>query len=237
MVYSTALQAKEGSEMSSAFSVEPASSLSLPAWIGRLIWLTALLLIAAFVTHGALRFLVFTEASYGALWPNRHWLLLHFLGGSLALLAGITQFWTGLRRARPALHRLIGRSYLLGVTVGASSAFAMSFRAVLGWPFGVASFVMATAWCGATVLAYVAVRNGRIEVHREWMLRSFIVAFGFVTFRAMAASPLFAGLGPAPERLAVLMWLSWTVPLLAVEALLQRPRLRAQPSLLPTTPR
>ena len=53
------------------------------------------------------------------------------------------------------------------------------------------------------------------------MLRSYVVAFGFVTFRLMLISPLFTGLGSVPERLTVLLWLSWTVPLLITEVALQ----------------
>jgi len=53
------------------------------------------------------------------------------------------------------------------------------------------------------------------------MLRSYVIAFGFVTFRVMAMSPLFAGLGSKAERLTALLWLCWTVPLLVTEVVLQ----------------
>ena len=202
-----------------------ATHLPFPRRLRRIVWGSALALVAVFVTRAAQRFLVVDEASYGPLWPNRDLLLPHFVGGSLALLAGVLQFWAGLRRARPGWHRWIGRAYLVGVAVAAASAFALSFRAVLGWPFGVASFVMAGALVGATAMAWVAVRRRQFQVHREWMLRSYVVAFGFVTFRLLAVSPLLAGLGPAPQRLAVLMWLSWTVPLLVTEWLLQASRM------------
>jgi uncharacterized membrane protein len=152
---------------------------------------------------------------------NRLWLLPHFIGGSIALLCGVLQFWAWLRKHHPRVHRWVGRTYLLGVAIGAASAYALSFRAVLGWPFGVAAFVMASAWVSATVLAYIAIRNGQVKTHREWMLRSYVITFAFVTFRVMAVSPLLTGLGSVPERLAALLWLSWTVPLLCTEIFLQ----------------
>jgi len=188
--------------------------------VRRVLWIVAAVLVVVFFAHAASRFLVFTEASYRNLWVNRLWLLPHFIGGSVALLCGVLQFWAGLRSRRPDLHRWIGRTYLLGVAVGATSAYVLSFRAVLGWPFGVAAFVMASAWVSATLLAYLAIRSGQVKAHREWMLRSYVITFAFVTFRVMAVSPLFAGLGSAPERLTVLLWLSWTVPLLITEVVL-----------------
>jgi uncharacterized membrane protein len=216
----------------SPLRAEPVSASPLPPSVRRWIWAVALLLVAVFVAHAAQRFLVFTEASYRNLWPNRAWLLPHFIGGAIALLAGIVQFWAGLRRRHPRVHRWIGRVYLASVVVGAGSAFVLSFRAVLGWPFGTATFVMACAWTLATVMAFVAIRRGQVAAHREWMLRSYVVAFGFVWFRVMVVSPLFAGLGSVPERLTVLLWLSWTVPLLLAELVLQWPRSVSTPASL-----
>ncbi len=80
---------------------------------------------------------------------------------------------------------------------------------------------MASAWVIATAMGFAAIRSGQVTAHREWMLRSYVVAFGFVTFRLMLISPLFAGLGSVPERLTVLLWLCWTVPLLITEVALQ----------------
>jgi hypothetical protein len=213
-----------------------------PRFVRRVVWIVAAVLVVVFFAHAATRFLVFTEASYRNLWINRLWLLPHFLGGSIALLCGVLQFWAGLRSRHPNVHRWIGRTYLLGVTVGAASAFALSFRSVLGWQFGVAAFVMASAWVTATAFAYLAILGGRVKAHREWMLRSYVITFAFVTFRVMVVSPLFAGLGSVPERLAVLLWISWTVPLLITEIVLNwaslarglsEPALRSNPEALP----
>jgi uncharacterized membrane protein len=201
---------------------EPAAPISpLPAAVRRWIWVAAIVLVVFFVAHAAQRFFVFSEASYRSLWVNRYWLLPHLIGGAIALLAGGAQFWAGLRQRHPAVHRWTGRVYLTGVVIGAASAYGMSFRAVLGWAFGTATFVMASAWVIATAMGVAAIRSGQVTSHREWMLRSYVVAFGFVTFRLMLISPLFAGLGSLPERLTALLWLSWTVPLLIAEVALQ----------------
>ena len=40
----------------------------------------------------------YDAASFDPYWPRRGWLFLHINGGTLALLMGLCQFWTGLRR-------------------------------------------------------------------------------------------------------------------------------------------
>lgn len=186
----------------------------------RLIWGLAAALAVVFFAHAALRFLDFSEASYRGFWVNRHWLLVHFVAGSVALLAGIMQFWAGLRRRLPAVHRWTGRAYLAAVAVSAAAAYYMSFNSIVGWTFGVAGFAMATAWVTTTAMAYVAIRRGQVQAHRQWMTRSYVVTFGFVVFRVLAVSPLFAG-AALPERLTAILWLCWVVPLLACEVVLQ----------------
>jgi hypothetical protein len=51
------------------------------------------------------------------------------------------------------------------------------------------------------------------------MIRSYVVTFGFVSFRLIDEFNLFAGLGT--ERLATTAWLCWTIPLLLAEVALQ----------------
>jgi hypothetical protein len=70
-------------------------------------------------------------------------------------------------------------------------------------------------------MAYVSVMRGRILQHKEWMIRSYVVTFAFVTFRwlneltiAKTLMPQFAERGPT------IIWLSWTIPLLITELVL-----------------
>ncbi len=180
-----------------------------------------MILVLVFFVHAAQRFLVVTEESYKVFWPNRYWLLAHFIGGSIALLCGVTQFWAGLRQRYPAVHRWTGRLYLAGGSVAALAAIYMSFNSAVGWMFGVAGFAMAIAWIATSAMAYISIRRKQIQAHREWMTRSYVVTFGFVVFRVLAVSPLFAGLGSPRDRLTAFLWLCWVVPLLITEVVLQ----------------
>jgi hypothetical protein len=53
------------------------------------------------------------------------------------------------------------------------------------------------------------------------MIRSYVVTFAFVTFRALQGTLSAANVGTLPEQLAVASWFCWAVPLLITEAILQ----------------
>src|SRR5215510_8743871 len=50
--------------------------------------------------------------------PRRGWLLLHIVGGVIALLTGPVQLWLGLSDRGMAWHRRMGIGYITGVTLG-----------------------------------------------------------------------------------------------------------------------
>ena len=69
-----------------------------------------------FFFAAAFRYFNYSEAPYGErYWPHANWLLAHVIGGSLALLAGLSQIWSGLRRVKLSFHRWIGKVYFGGV--------------------------------------------------------------------------------------------------------------------------
>jgi Predicted membrane protein (DUF2306) len=160
----------------------------------------------------------FSQASYTRYWPDRGYLLVHIIGGSLALLSGPFQIWSGLRRRVLKVHRLIGFTYLGGVVLGSAGAFYMASISPIP-TFGVALTVLAFAWLLTSGMAVLAIKNRRIDVHKEWMIRSYIVTYGFVSFRFIDEMGLFAKLGN--ERLATTAWICWTIPLLFAEVAMQ----------------
>jgi len=73
---------------------------------GFLIGLFLLGFAARFLLTGAVPFLADMSPDHlGGLSPRRRWLATHIAGGSLALLAGPFQFWSGLRRRSMLIHR------------------------------------------------------------------------------------------------------------------------------------
>jgi hypothetical protein len=188
-------------------------------------------LAVAFVTKYVFRYYFnYNEAAFTAgspkYWGLRWWLLLHISGGTLALLCGPWQFWTGFRARYVNLHRAMGKVFLLGVLMGSIGAFRMSVDSAFGWAFGVSLFVLATAWLTAGSMAYYAIRNRRIEVHKVWMFRAYIITFGFVMFRILSDYSPLSHVRPVGERIVTIAWLCWTVPLLVAEVAMQLRRIR-----------
>jgi len=76
-------------------------------------------------------------------------------------------------------------------------------------------------------MAYYAILSGRIEIHKEWMARAYVVTFAFVTFRVL--NDYFAGprLQPDQDRILTFFWACWALPLLVTEVILQLRRMRS----------
>jgi predicted membrane protein DUF2306 len=157
------------------------------------------------------------EQGWGRLWPNRVWLMAHIVGATVAIFFGPFQLWSGLRQRHLAVHRWTGRLYVGGVLVAGTAAFHLSFY-VEPRDLGFALFVLAAVWWVTVGTAFLAIKHHRIEAHKEWMIRGYVVTFSFVTFRWGIDLPLWSSLGSARSaRLAIVLWLSWVVPIFFTE--------------------
>lgn len=161
------------------------------------------------------------EVRFGIYYPKRGWLLIHILGGMAAVLAGPVQLWLGLSDRRLDLHRRFGLAYIGGVALGTLGAIGLAVQTNLGPVFGAGLLGLSAAWVVTTSLAFAAIRRGLIEYHKEWMIRSYVTTFAFVTFRIGDGGLQATGMGDPLQNLALLSWASWAVPLLATEAILQ----------------
>ena len=166
----------------------------------------------------------FDEAIFGRFWAHRLWLMPHIVGGMLALLLGPFQFWSGLRRRALRFHRWTGRVYVFGVILAAGAAFHLSFFIPPddgGWVVGWSLFTLAAVWLTSVAMAIRSIRNGQVETHKEWMIRSYVLTFAFVNFRWWIDFPFIATLGTPTERLTAVVWTGWTLPLFITEVVLQ----------------
>jgi uncharacterized membrane protein YozB (DUF420 family) len=196
-------------------------------------FITIGLLVAASLVAG--RFLIHYAAPYfrwdpkyfDYFWPHRFRLISHISGGIVALVCGTLQLWTGLRQKAMTFHRWTGRIYLVGVAVGITGALLMTLSTTPK-SFGVALRGLAMAWLVTTAIAWAAILRGRVSLHKEWMVKSYLVTFAFVTFRVITDNMpwLMARLGSSPDDASAnVTWLSWVVPLAVYEAILQGKRL------------
>jgi uncharacterized membrane protein len=222
---------------SSAHAVVPSSSLPSKRWLKALalgaILLAALWFVLKYVLHYYLHYnqASFTDPATGApnYWHMRGWLLLHISSGMTAVLIGPLQFSQRLRRRYLKLHRIAGRVYVIAVLCGCVGAFRLAIDTTFGVAFGFGLLALALAWFTTTLMAYYAVRQRQIQIHREWMVRSYVVTFAFVTFRVLNDFPPMTHWLPDADRSNVVIWACWALPLLATEVILQLRRMPSAP--------
>ena len=189
-----------------------------------------LIIVAAFAAFFVYRFVLhyftWSEAAYGYYWPFRLQLIAHVTGGLIATLAGVWQIWTGLNTQSMRVHPWTGRLYVAGVLLGSLGAFVLAFTsAVYGFAWAVALVCLAVAWLSTTGMALYSIRKRNVLLHKQWMIRSYIITFAFVTFRIFTDYVPYAAWGISPQDMAnAAIWPVWVMPLLAYEMMLGRKR-------------
>jgi hypothetical protein len=116
---------------------------------------------------------------------DRHLLIPHTLCGLIALLSGPIQFSSRLRRRYLGFHRVLGRTYVVSVFIGAATGVALA----TGRPGFPGTSMQAAAWIVCTTAAFLTARNRQIIQHRQWMVRSYAVTFTFVSSRVLNLWP------------------------------------------------
>ncbi len=121
-------------------------------------------------------------------------MFLHGIPGALALFMAPFQFSSRLRQRHIRVHRFMGRLYIFCVAVAAS--LSIPIAVILGPSVLVmAATTQAVGWIVTTATAFYCVRTGRIQRHREWMMRSYPFAVVFIVVRAILAIPAIERMG------------------------------------------
>jgi hypothetical protein len=199
------------------------------SWTFMLLLSLAVPLVLRFLLVYMVRYLSLDPQIYGdQYWPRRYGLLLHLAGGFVAIVTGPVQLWLGETRRALTWHRTLGMVYLGGVSIGCLGGYYLSLTTPdpAGWVYASGLFGLALAWTLTTAMAYLAIRRRSIALHREWMIRSYVVTLAFVFFRLFDEVAAHLGVSDASERAKAAAWLCWAVPLLLTEPLLQLRKLR-----------
>ena len=108
----------------------------------------------------------------------------HIVPGMVYLLGAPFQLSRTFRSRHYALHRRLGRVLLWCALV--SGVLSVVLGIVFAWGRGAetSATVVFGSWFVVTVLlAFRAIRNGRVAQHRRWMVRAFAVGLGVATIR------------------------------------------------------
>jgi hypothetical protein len=146
-------------------------------------------------------------------------LFVHLVAALPLLLLPPIQFSRRFRARWPAWHRRAGKLYLGCAIVAALGAV------YLGLTFGglgsrVPLFTFAILWLAFSAAAWMSARRRAFAAHERFMARSYAIALAFVFVRVLGESQsvLFAFLPTVELRDTTGEWLSFVVPLIAVEA-------------------
>lgn len=157
--------------------------------------------------------------------PFKWYLLPHGMMGACALLLGPMQFSDRLRQRFTKLHRIIGRFYVAGVFVGAPLGFYIQhFEERLGGTrsFSMAALSDAGLWMITTAVAVFFILKGRVQQHRQWMIRSYAIAIVFLEVRVV--SGVF-GFDDSLKAAETIVWMCVAFSLLFADLVIQWPDL------------
>src|SRR5690606_32570623 len=128
------------------------------------------------------RFLRWTPEAFGKYFSLRWILVAHVLAGSVAIISGIIQFWPKLRNYNWKLHRALGFIYLLSIVLSGTSALILAFTTAyeVNWANAFTLQIWASVWLGSTFIAYYAIARKKVNLHKQWMTRSYIVTMAFL---------------------------------------------------------
>jgi uncharacterized membrane protein len=149
------------------------------------------------------------------LWRLTFWT--HVLLGTVALVLGPIQFSTRMRSRRPALHRQLGKVYVVSILTASVVAFYISWFADSGWIAVTGFACLAVAWFYTTWQAYATVRRGELVQHQQWMYRSYALTLAAVTLRIILPLELAAFQLPFPVAYRIVAWLCWVPNLVVAE--------------------
>lgn len=185
-------------------------------------WLLALVLVLHFLAVAQQKYAQLDAAAYGMFWSRRGWLWLHLGGGGIGMLLGATQFVARLRNAAPRAHRWIGRIYLLAMLTGMVGAGGLVATSPAPPAIRIAFIATGLAWLATASMGYVAIRHRRVQDHRRWMLRNYLVTLAPASFRLALLVPGLMALASPMRMIPLLLWASWALPLLVHEAIRRR---------------
>ena len=130
-------------------------------------------------------------------------MLAHGIPGALALFLGAFQFSSRLRQRYLQVHRVMGRIYVGCVAISAPVAIVVAIRLPI-MTLAMASTIQAVGWLATTATGLYCIRTGRIQQHREWMMRSYPFAMVFIVVRAINSIPAITRMGQI--GIATVVW-------------------------------
>lgn len=133
---------------------------------------------------------------------------IHITAGGLALLVGWVQFSQRIKMSSRALHRNLGKLYLLLALCSSASASYLALHADGGVIARLGFLCLAVVWFTSTFFGYTSILKGRVNQHREFMTFSYAACFAAVTLRILLPA-LVAICQDFIKAYVLVAWLCW----------------------------
>jgi hypothetical protein len=156
-------------------------------------------------------------------------LIMHIFFGSVAFITMSLQIWPWLRRAHPAVHRVVGRIYVFGGALPAAVLAVVLTSLAKGWAADIGTFAHASLWFTTSLVGFRMARQQRWIEHQRWMLYSVALLLGIIwgrgTVDVYMLTPIKFDIHYIFE---IARWAGWMVNLIIVQIWIE---LRLQPKL------
>ena len=77
-------------------------------------------------------------------------------------------------------------------------------------------------------MAFYAILHKQLKAHQEWMRRSYIATFAFVTVRVLTDTPPMNHLQPVHDAMILSVWVCWALPMFTLDVVVQLRKLREE---------
>jgi uncharacterized membrane protein len=109
--------------------------------------------------------------------------MFHGLTGLTALTAGTLQMSSRIRTLKPALHHSLGKVYIAAVCLSAPIAIYIGVSKLEPVSIHVEQVFQGGLWLTCALVAWICARARLMQLHRDWMIRSYGFTLVFVISR------------------------------------------------------
>ena len=180
------------------------------------------ILICYYVITRAFPMLIPTEEVYGSyFFPRVFWVFPHIVLGIVATIIGPFQFIPKIRNNYLKAHRQLGRVYIISTVLSGILGMYMASTSNVNFPYTVGLFMLGVTWSISSIMAFISIKNRKVDLHKDWMIRSYVITFAFVSFRFVEDILMALEIGTRLDVLTFMSWACWAIPLFIAEVFIQ----------------
>ena len=145
---------------------------------------------------------------------------MHVVLGAVYVVFAPLQFVGRIRSRHLGYHRRMGRVLVaVGLVVGVTALFLGLVIPFSGWAERVLIGLFGSLFLFALGKGFFHVRAGRVDLHREWMIRAFAIALAIATQRVIFIPSLFVVDDPTYGQIVTLSVAAWSAALVVHSSL------------------